>query len=278
MLLSTSFLSSDNIFWKTLVRWRHKSVSIARAGQLLMDSDSAGLLHRCNRCYLSSPASCQPGRHIPMLMGGTSAEFHVNRVMLIDRELSNWWFLLQKPTHQESLSPCHEDWVSLFSFYVPVLIICFSSEILVTAFSFSSIPSILLFSNMLLDTPAATLWNAAVSSQEVGRCLLALPTWEGGMGKTSKGGVWFWGRLQSATSGMGANLFPWAALNQTEVAKSVLEMCHGLLRCLELGVWSASCSQPWDELRACAFSELKFERVSKQAGDMGQQIWCRPWT
>lgn len=116
---------------------------------------------------------------------------------------------------------------------------------------------------MLLNTRLATLWNAAISSQEVGRCLLALPTWEGGMRKTSKGGVWFWGRLQRAQSGMGGNLFPWAALNQTQVAKSILKMCYGLLRCLELGVWSALCSQLWDELRACAFSELKFKRVSK---------------
>lgn len=123
-------------------------------------------------------------------------------------------------------------------------------------------PSILFFSNMLLNTPVATLWNAAISGQEVGRCLLApftgfaLPTWGGGMRKTFKGGVWVWGRLRSAQSWVGANLFPWAALNQTQVVKSIPKMCHGLLRCLGFKTKKRlECevlvrSQLWDELRA----------------------------
>lgn len=74
--------------------------------------------------------------------------------------------------------------------------------------------------------------------------------------------------MGQAQSRVGANLFPRMALNQTQAAKSILKMCHGLLRYLGFKNKCLRCemlvpSQLWDKLRACGFSQLTFESVGE---------------
>lgn len=119
----------------------------------------------------------------------------------------------------------------------------------------------------------------------------AISSWEQGMRKIFKGAGWVWGRLWSAQSWVGANLFPWTTLNKTQAAKSILKVCHGLLRYLGFKNKCLKCemlvpSQLWDELGACGFSQLAFKSVgemqaSKYEAGLEQELvgfaplpWC----
>lgn len=158
-----------------LVRWKFKSGLIASAGQLLMDEYSAGLLYKPSRCYLSSLASCEAGREIPMLMQSPCvipAEFHVNRVMLTGRATVTF-FCYKNHYPRKSFPLSHKYWVSVLVSLCSCTHCCFSFAIPVIAFSFYSVSL----------QPAAqhcscNPWNAAISGQEVGRYwhhFLALP-------------------------------------------------------------------------------------------------------
>lgn len=127
----------------------------------------------------------------------------------------------------------------LVSFCVLALIAAFPVQFLSLPFPFS-FPPTCCSKLQLQPLKCSYFWPR-------GRKVLAplpgfsIPTWEQGMKESFKGAGWFWGRLQSAQSWVGANLFPWTDLNQTQPAKWILKMCHGLLRYLGFKKKSLKC-------------------------------------